>query len=328
MVKCTNPGNRGRGKIDDPFINPVLGHVLRGEGAGELSSSMSRDFGPETIEHIERELLPRFIEAGDAEKAELCEKVLAKYGRALPNHVSGLWEPLEVPRNELQVRELLAAQLPDYGYRLVASQAEFPDWLLIDDVGNFIYAEVEHRSCAFRDHGHDAGMCDLIICWEHNWPESPLPVLEMLTGQTTGERKVRPKPRGGLSIHFSAALSRAARQGGRIGNGVPRNVKSENRRFVAASHYERLIDGGVNDTNAVRSTARLLGTTSGNVRQLLANAGARQPRKTKRAMVVARVEELMLSGLSSPEANERTASEFGIKRQTVESYRSRTKKRS
>jgi len=28
-------------------------------------------------------------------------------------------------------------------------------------------------------HGHDVGGADLIVCWEHNWPECPLEVVEL-----------------------------------------------------------------------------------------------------------------------------------------------------
>ncbi len=39
--------------------------------------------------------------------------------------------------------------------------------------------EFEMESVNFRVHGHDAGACDLIVCWEHNWRDCPLEVLEL-----------------------------------------------------------------------------------------------------------------------------------------------------
>jgi hypothetical protein len=39
--------------------------------------------------------------------------------------------------------------------------------------------EFEHRSRNFRQHGHDPTACDLIVCWEHNWPDCPVEVLEL-----------------------------------------------------------------------------------------------------------------------------------------------------
>lgn len=45
--------------------------------------------------------------------------------------------------------------------------------------------EFEFQSKSFLLHGHDAEQCDMIVCWEHNWTDCPLEVLEL--------RKVIPK---------------------------------------------------------------------------------------------------------------------------------------
>jgi len=42
-----------------------------------------------------------------------------------------------------------------------------------------VYIEFEYRSSHFRDHGHDPKGCDLIVCWEHDWPECPIEVIEL-----------------------------------------------------------------------------------------------------------------------------------------------------
>ncbi len=42
-----------------------------------------------------------------------------------------------------------------------------------------IHIEFEYQSKNFLDHGHDPDRCDVIVCWEHNWPECPLEVLEL-----------------------------------------------------------------------------------------------------------------------------------------------------
>jgi hypothetical protein len=42
-----------------------------------------------------------------------------------------------------------------------------------------IRIEFEYQSRNFVDHGHDPTQCDVIVCWEHNWPECPLEVLEL-----------------------------------------------------------------------------------------------------------------------------------------------------
>ncbi len=42
-----------------------------------------------------------------------------------------------------------------------------------------VYVEFEHKSLNFKTHGHDVDECDMIICWEHNWTECPLEVIEL-----------------------------------------------------------------------------------------------------------------------------------------------------
>lgn len=39
--------------------------------------------------------------------------------------------------------------------------------------------EFEYQSRNFRQHGHDPDQCDVIVCWEDNWPGCPIEVLEL-----------------------------------------------------------------------------------------------------------------------------------------------------
>lgn len=39
--------------------------------------------------------------------------------------------------------------------------------------------EFEYRSSNFEEHGHDPKECDLIVCWEHDWPDCPIEVIEL-----------------------------------------------------------------------------------------------------------------------------------------------------
>ena len=39
--------------------------------------------------------------------------------------------------------------------------------------------EFEYQSRGFRQHGHDPDQCDVIVCWEDNWPECLIEVLEL-----------------------------------------------------------------------------------------------------------------------------------------------------
>jgi len=42
-----------------------------------------------------------------------------------------------------------------------------------------VYIEFEYRSRNFDDHGHNPKGCDIIVCWEHDWPECPIEVIEL-----------------------------------------------------------------------------------------------------------------------------------------------------
>jgi len=39
--------------------------------------------------------------------------------------------------------------------------------------------EFELTSADFERHGHPTDGCDLSVCWEHNWHECPVQVLEL-----------------------------------------------------------------------------------------------------------------------------------------------------
>ena len=42
-----------------------------------------------------------------------------------------------------------------------------------------VWIEFEYESRNFLKHFHDASKADIIVCWTHNWPECPLPVIEL-----------------------------------------------------------------------------------------------------------------------------------------------------
>jgi hypothetical protein len=62
-------------------------------------------------------------------------------------------------------------------------QAEFPDCEAFVEVApnrlQRLKIEFEKESRNFLKHGHDPNGCDLIVCWEHNWPECPVEVLAL-----------------------------------------------------------------------------------------------------------------------------------------------------
>ncbi len=89
------------------------------------------------------------------------------------------------PINEQGVVYLFGMVSNELGLIVEAVQTGFPDCEAKRCVNRRenrwqrVRVEFEFRSRNFRDHGHDAAKCDLIVCWEHDWPDCPLEVIEL-----------------------------------------------------------------------------------------------------------------------------------------------------
>jgi len=59
------------------------------------------------------------------------------------------------------------------------SSDQFPDCLALNADGKPLRIEFEVTASGFVQHGHDPSQCDLIVCWVNDWPNSPVPVLEL-----------------------------------------------------------------------------------------------------------------------------------------------------
>ena len=42
-----------------------------------------------------------------------------------------------------------------------------------------VYIEFEYKSSNFKEHKHNVKDCDVVVCWEHDWPECPIEVIEL-----------------------------------------------------------------------------------------------------------------------------------------------------
>lgn len=89
-----------------------------------------------------------------------------------------------IPQNEAGVAVLFGSLAEELGFKLTAAQYRFPDCAAM--LGRHkVEIELEYRSRSFQTHVKKKQWpkqrCDLIICWEHDWPGVPerLPVLEM-----------------------------------------------------------------------------------------------------------------------------------------------------
>jgi len=89
------------------------------------------------------------------------------------------------PTNELGVVYLFGMIADEMGFLVEALHTAFPDCeakRIIKGSGKRwqrVLIEFEYRSSNFIEHGHDAKLCDMIVCWEHDWPECPLEVIEL-----------------------------------------------------------------------------------------------------------------------------------------------------
>jgi hypothetical protein len=90
---------------------------------------------------------------------------------------------LHAPTNELGVVFLFGVISQELGFVVESVQAGYPDCEAKRRVGpgrwQRVRIEFEFRSRSFRDHGHDPEGCDLLVCWEHNYPDCPVEVLSL-----------------------------------------------------------------------------------------------------------------------------------------------------
>jgi hypothetical protein len=87
------------------------------------------------------------------------------------------------PVNEQGVVLLFGMMAPELGFIIDSVQTAFPDCEAKRQIepGKWqrVRIEFEFQSQGFVTHGHPVNGCDLIVCWEHNWHDCPLEVIEL-----------------------------------------------------------------------------------------------------------------------------------------------------
>ena len=107
-----------------------------------------------------------------------------------PLHRAGVCRAmLHAPVNELGVVLLFGMVAAEIGYAVDSIAAAFPDCVAkrlvaagpreADARWEPVRIEFEFRSRHFFYHGHDAARCDVIVCWQHDWPDCPIEVLAL-----------------------------------------------------------------------------------------------------------------------------------------------------
>ena len=81
------------------------------------------------------------------------------------------------PVNEQGVVLLFGMLAKELGYLVETVQMGFPDCEAMRQITperwQRVQIEFEFESRNFRDHGHPASGCDVIVCWRHNWDDCP-----------------------------------------------------------------------------------------------------------------------------------------------------------
>jgi Homing endonuclease associated repeat len=87
------------------------------------------------------------------------------------------------PVNEQGVIFLFGMIGRELGYVVEVLKLGFPDCVakrqLRPGIWERVQIEFEFRARTFRAHGHDPDQCDVIVCWENNWPDCPIEVQEL-----------------------------------------------------------------------------------------------------------------------------------------------------
>jgi HNH endonuclease len=100
------------------------------------------------------------------------------YGEALLHPVIS-----HAPTNESGVVFLFGVLAGELGFRIQRIQTEFPDCEAMRQIepGKWqrVRIEFEYESRNFVRHMHPAAKCDLIVCWQNNWKDCPLEVIEL-----------------------------------------------------------------------------------------------------------------------------------------------------
>ena len=124
------------------------------------------------------EVLKREIEKQEREK----EVFISEKRRSIvgdPINFEGL---IYGPLNENGVIFLFSKIHDKLGINIEAIQAAYPDAKARRRTAKGwedIWIEFEYKSSQFKIHKHDPKECDIIVCWEHDWKECPIEVIEL-----------------------------------------------------------------------------------------------------------------------------------------------------
>jgi len=124
-------------------------------------------------------------------KQNIPTKPISQNSNKKPLQIYG--EPIDfrglrhAPLNEQGVVFIFGKVCKELGFQIEAIQTGFPDCK-----GKYLYdakknqwadalIEFEFKAANFKDHGHDPTQCNFIVCWENDWYDCPITVIELKT---------------------------------------------------------------------------------------------------------------------------------------------------
>lgn len=154
------------------FENKIEGDIITIEKTE--SNKLVLNLNPEIDEKKTRETVKRPKKSYPIKKANKKRKLGEKIDFRGMEHS---------PINEQGVVLLFGMICKELGFIIEGVQQGYPDCegkKLLED-GKYIRVriEFEYKSKNFLQHGHAPEECDLIICWEDDWPKCPLEVIEL-----------------------------------------------------------------------------------------------------------------------------------------------------
>lgn len=133
---------------------------------------------------------------GAAMSATMSTALVKSDGRPTYGALIGSWGHVYGPTNEGGVICLFGAMADSLGFLVLRVQTGFPDCEAVRIVGEGrcqpVKIEFEYESRNFLKHMHDPAGCDLIVCWEHNWRECPLEVIELKKAVSQSKSRTLP----------------------------------------------------------------------------------------------------------------------------------------
>jgi hypothetical protein len=101
------------------------------------------------------------------------------------------------PVNEMGVVYLFGTLARELGFVVLKMQPGFPDCEALRrlESGKWqrVRIEFEFESRNFVWHAHDMTGCELIVCWEDNWEDCPLEVMELKRAFSTQQSAFSPE---------------------------------------------------------------------------------------------------------------------------------------